>query len=51
MMQDMEAEIMVFEVYPKLLEERHIVLVLYDAILCNTEEAAKRAEKLIKQGF
>lgn len=50
-MQDLEADIMVYEVYKTLLEENYVVLVLHDAILCSTPEAVQRSKELIRQSF
>jgi hypothetical protein len=50
-MQDFEADLMVFAVYKQLLDENFKVLVLHDAILCNSLETAKRAKDLIREQF
>lgn len=51
MMQDLEADLMVYTVYQQLLEEGYIVLVLHDAILCATEKGVRRAKELTRQAF
>jgi hypothetical protein len=51
MMQDHEADLMVFSVYRQMLEEGFKCLVLHDAILCNSPEAEKRAKELIRDEF
>lgn len=51
LMQDLEADVMVYHVYSKLLEEGHIVLVLHDAILCSTHAAVVRSKELIREAF
>ncbi len=50
-LQDLEADLMVYSVYKQMLDENFKVLVLHDAILCSSEEAEERAKELIREQF